>query len=321
MLTAPKHAYSRALIGAVQRLEHRAPAKLAKQGSVAKPILQTDGLTVQFGARRRWFGPASVPLTAVNSVSFGVQAGETLGIVGESGSGKTTLARSILRIVEPSAGSVTVRPRDGAEILVDGAHRDNLRRVRRVTRFVFQDPYASLNPRMTVAQILAEPLHAHDVRPAEGMRAYVQSLLQDVGLPPTVADRYPHAFSGGQRQRIGIARALALKPEILIADEATSALDVSLRAHMLDLLIELQNRLGLTYVFITHDMGVVRYFCDTVAVMRRGEIVEFGPVAAVCGQPQDAYTRTLLASVPLADPRVLSARGESRRARYGEWTP
>ena len=241
--------------------------------------------------------------------------------MGESGSGKTTLARSILRIVEPSAGSVTVRPRDGAEILVDGAHRDNLRRVRRVTRFVFQDPYASLNPRMTVAQILAEPLHAHDVRPAEGMRAYVQSLLQDVGLPPTVADRYPHAFSGGQRQRIGIARALALKPEILIADEATSALDVSLRAHMLDLLIELQNRLGLTYVFITHDMGVVRYFCDTVAVMRRGEIVEFGPVAAVCGQPQDAYTRTLLASVPLADPRVLSARGESRRARYGEWTP
>jgi ABC-type oligopeptide transport system ATPase subunit len=241
---------------------------------------------------------------ALDGVSFDVHRGEMFGIVGESGSGKTTTARLIIRLLEADSGEMRF---DGQDIThLRGAR---LKAVRREMQMVFQDPYSSLNPRKTIGASIAEPLAIHGlVRERRERRRRVQELLDMVGLSPETLDRYPHQFSGGQRQRIGIARSLALEPKLLIADEPVSALDVSIQAQVLNLLAEMQRRLGLTVVLIAHDLSVVRHMCDRVAVMRAGEIVELAPNEELYGSPKHPYTRELLAAVP-------GARGDRHRIR------
>ena len=229
----------------------------------------------------------------VDDVSFTILPGETLGLVGESGSGKSTVARMLLRLVEPTAG----------EVLFEGhplpsASSSEMRALRRRMQIVFQDPYAALNPRMRVHQILLEPFKIHREPPAEGTQARLRDLLHSVGLDESALMRYPHEFSGGQRQRINIARALALRPRFLVLDEPVSALDVSVGAQVINLLRDLQRSLGLTYLFISHSMPLVRYLCDRVAVMQRGRLVELGDCMQVCERPQSAYTRQLIAATP-----------------------
>ena len=230
----------------------------------------------------------------VDGVSFSIGLGETLGLVGESGSGKSTVARMLLRLVEASAGSVTF---DGVDVL--GASSRELRGMRRRMQIVFQDPYAALNPRMRVRQILAEPFAIHRERPQGGVEERIRELLGQVGLEVGALERYPHEFSGGQRQRINIARALALRPEFLVLDEPVSALDVSVGAQVVNLLRDLQRVYGLTYLFISHSMPLVRYLCDRVAVMQKGRIVEMGACGQVCEAPRDAYTQGLIAATPV----------------------
>ncbi|WP_329066078.1 ATP-binding cassette domain-containing protein [Amycolatopsis sp. NBC_01480] len=247
-------------------------------------------------------------LAAVDGVDLDVTAGETLAVVGESGSGKTTLTRLLLRLAEPTAGTVRF---DGADLFALPAAR--LRKVRREMQVVLQDPYSSMNPRMRVTDIVAEPLVTHD-RSFRGrggrakVRARVGELLDAVGLSPDVQDRYPHEFSGGQRQRVSIARALALRPRLVVLDEPTSALDVSVQAQVLDLLTELQSRLGLTYVFVSHNLAVVQQIADRVAVMRAGQIVELADAATLFSAPGHEYTRSLLDAVPNPDPRLARRR-------------
>ena len=250
---------------------------------------------------------------AVNGVSLQVRRGETFAIVGESGCGKSTLARLLLRLIDPSEGEVHYAGRD-----LTALPAAEMRKLRAEMQFIFQDPFSSLNPRMTVGQIVGEPLYANGILSGAKLRARVAELLQLVGLPPQAMERYPHAFSGGQRQRIGIARAIAPEPRIIIADEATSALDVSLRTQILDLLLDLQERLELSFIFISHDIAVIRYFCDRIAVMHRGRIVETGETETVCSNPQHPYTRSLLSAVPVPDPRQ---RGTRQRTRYREEEP
>jgi peptide/nickel transport system ATP-binding protein len=230
----------------------------------------------------------------VDDVSFDIARGETLGLVGESGSGKSTVARIILRLIEPNSGGVSF---DGTEIL--GASTSELRHLRRRMQIVFQDPYAALNPRMTVREIVGEPFAIHE--PAlriAGRNARVEALLQEVGLDGSALARYPHEFSGGQRQRINIARALALRPEFLVLDEPVSALDVSVGAQVINLLRDLQRARGMTYLFISHSMPLVRYLADRVAVLERGRLVEIGDCAQVCAHPREAYTQQLIAATP-----------------------
>jgi peptide/nickel transport system ATP-binding protein len=229
----------------------------------------------------------------VEDVSFSIMRGETLGLVGESGSGKSTVARMLLRLVEATAGMVTF---DGTDVL--GASSRELRGMRRRMQIVFQDPYAALNPRMRVRQILAEPFTIHRERPEEGVEGRIRELLEQVGLEAGALERYPHEFSGGQRQRINIARALALRPEFLVLDEPVSALDVSVGAQVVNLLRDLQQAYGLTYLFISHSMPLVRYLCDRVAVMQKGRIVEMGNCLQICEAAQDEYTRRLIAATP-----------------------
>jgi peptide/nickel transport system ATP-binding protein len=238
----------------------------------------------------------------LRNISFDLHEGENLGIVGESGSGKTTLGTCLIRVLQPGTGQVRYRHRDGHEVDLAGLDRAGLRIAHREIRMIFQDPFASLNPRMTVGQCIAEPLLVGGILDGKPLQMRVRQLLGQVGLPADVASRYPHAFSGGQRQRIVIARALALDPRLIIADEPTSALDVTLRGQILDLLLDLQPKLGLSFIFISHDLGVIRYFCNRVAVMYRGEIVEIGTTEQICTNPQQAYTRALLAAVPQAEP-------------------
>jgi len=235
--------------------------------------------------------------------------------VGESGSGKTTLGRCILRVLEPSGGTIRYETRSGEAVDLTALDRAALTRIRREIRMVFQDPFASLNPRMTVQQVIGEPLLVAGLLSGRDLARRVGELLEMVGLPAASMERYPHAFSGGQRQRIGIARAIALDPKVIVADEPTSALDVSIRTQVLDLLLDLQERLDLSFVFISHDIGVIRYFCDRIAVMYKGGIVETGETETVCAAPDHAYTRSLLSAVPHPDPRV---RGEKKRHRYVE---
>jgi len=229
----------------------------------------------------------------VDHVSLAIRRGETLGLVGESGSGKSTVARMLLRLVEPSSGSVAF---DGTDVLA--ASSRELRALRRRMQIVFQDPYAALNPRMRVRQIVAEPFAIHGGFARGEIRARVAELMRQVGLDPEVLERFPHEFSGGQRQRISIARALALKPEFLVLDEPVSALDVSVGAQVINLLRDLQRTHGLTYLFISHSMPLVRYLCDRVAVMERGRLVEIGDVLEVCEHPREPYTRGLIAATP-----------------------
>lgn len=232
-------------------------------------------------------------VTAVDNVSFDVPRGTTYALVGESGSGKTTTARLILRLLEPTSGSVQF---DGFSVF--DADARTLRALRRRMQIVFQDPFSSLNPRMTVHRMLSEVLRVHKVCSRHEVDAHVAMLLERVGLPPEAANRYPHEFSGGQRQRIGIARALAVNPELIVADEPVSSLDVSVQAQLLNLLRELQQSLGLTYVFISHDLGVVRYLADRVGVMHQGRLVEEGPTEEIFADPKDDYTQRLLDAIP-----------------------
>jgi peptide/nickel transport system ATP-binding protein len=304
---APRMPYTRDLLSATMRLE--AGRTRAAPDPLGPPVLSVRGLTKGFGATN-WRGRQTWTITAVDSVDLDLRRGENLGIVGESGSGKTTLGKMLLRIVEPTAGRIVWRSPDGREHDVTAMSKAELAEYRKVVRLVFQDPFASLNPRMNVRQVIGDPLVVSGQYRGRALDDRVAELLDLVGLDPAAMERYPHAFSGGQRQRIGIARALALDPQVIIADEATSALDVSVRAQILDLLLSVQKRLGLSYLFISHDISVVRYFCDRVAVMHRGRIVEMGEAEQVCTAPRDPYTQALISAVPSPDPRTkrMSAR-------------
>jgi oligopeptide/dipeptide ABC transporter ATP-binding protein len=250
---------------------------------------------------------------AVQDVSFAIARGETLALVGESGCGKTTVARCILRALPPTAGAIRFSPQPGTTVDLAPLSRRALRPLRRHIQMIFQDPYASLNPRMMVGDIIAEPLLVAGIA-AAARQARVRELLDLVGLPAAARTRFPHAFSGGQRQRIGIARALALDPTLVVADEPVSALDVSVQAQIINLLLDLQDRLGLSMLFVAHDLGVVRHVSDRVAVMYVGRIVEVAPTTALYARPRHPYTEALLAAVPKADPALRDAvaapRGE-----------
>lgn len=296
---APQHPYTQRLLDATLKLDKAAKRPAPRRDGT--PLLSVRGLCKGFGGTN-WRGRQTYAIKAVEDVSLDLWPGENLGIVGESGSGKTTLGRMLLRIIEPSAGSILWQGGD-APAEVTTMNRSQLARYRSAVRLVFQDPYASLNPRMTVKQVIADPLVVAGGLKGAAIDARVAELLELVGLDRAAMERYPHAFSGGQRQRIGIARALALNPRVIIADEATSALDVSIRAQVLDLLLELQQRLDLSFVFIAHDISVVRYFCDRVAVMHRGRIVETGSAEDICTRPREPYTQSLISAVPNPDPR------------------
>jgi peptide/nickel transport system ATP-binding protein len=290
----------------VLKLERKAEIRLARPplDKGAAPILELRNVSMAFGEVR-----------ALDDVSISLLPRETLGIVGESGSGKTTMGRSIMRLIDPSAGEILYRRADGDITGLARAKGASLAAARRELRMVFQDPFGSLNPRMTVSQIIGEPLLVNGVAKGHALDERVCHLMEQVGLDPRARERYPHAFSGGQRQRIGIARAITLNPRIIVADEATSALDVSVRSQVLDLLMRLQDELGLAYIFISHDIGVIRYMCDRVGVMYKGRLVEVGDADKVCNSPDHAYTQALISAIPRPDPRD---RDRSRRFRYVE---
>ncbi len=312
---APQDPYTQMLLGNVLKLEQPSQIRAVRTPVPAEepPLLDVRGLKMHFPIRKGFFRKVVDQVRAVDDVDIVVRAGETLGIVGESGSGKTTLGRCLLRVYEPTAGQILYRRTNGSVTDVASLESDKLRECRREMRMIFQDPFASLNPRMTVGQIIGEPLLVNGLAEGSELQDRVSGLLTRVGLNPDWAERYPHAFSGGQRQRIGIARALALSPRLIVADEATSALDVSLRAQMLDLMLQLQDELKLAYVFVSHDISVIRYICDRVAVMYRGKVVETGDAEQVCNDPVHGYTKALLSAVPRPDPRE---RRIQHRHRY-----
>ncbi|MDF0600421.1 ABC transporter ATP-binding protein [Psychromarinibacter sp. C21-152] len=299
----PKHPYTKRLLGATLKLEHASDHKAGTYDPASEPILKIRNLSKHFGHVGGWFSRAGPSIRAVDDVSFDLHRGENLGIVGESGSGKTTLGRMIMRIIEPTSGEVIYTGSDDKDQDVLALQRKGLKKYHAAVRMIFQDPFASLNPRMTVKQIVGDPLKINNIASGRARDDRVAELLEMVGLSAEMMDRYPHAFSGGQRQRIGIARALALDPRIIIADEATSALDVSIRSQILDLLLDLQKRLDLSFIFIAHDISVVRYFCDRVLVMHKGKLVEIGEAEQVCTTPSKAYTQALISAIPNPDPR------------------
>jgi peptide/nickel transport system ATP-binding protein len=314
----PKHPYTRALLAAVPKLGTMAghvrpmrfpvvdvqtgasdipammPDTVAAEG---QPLLEVKRLVTRFDVRSGLMGRVTGRVHAVEDVSFTLRAGETLALVGESGCGKSTTGRSILRLVPPTSGQVIFEDRDVASL-----PKEELRLMRRRMQMIFQDPYASLNPRKTVGSAIAEPIIIHGLADKREAEALVAELMRKVGLQPEMADRLPHEFSGGQRQRLCIARALALSPRLIVADEAVSALDVSIKAQVINLMLDLQQELGLAYLFISHDMAVVERVSHRVAVMHLGEIVEIGPRAAIFDDPQHPYTRKLMAAVPTPDP-------------------
>jgi oligopeptide/dipeptide ABC transporter ATP-binding protein len=265
---------------------------------VTGPLLQVEELVKHYPVRGGLLSKRSGAVRAVDGVSFEVARGETLGLVGESGCGKTTVARLVLRLEAATAGRVCF---DGQDLLALSGKA--LRVKRRELQIVFQDPMSSLNPRMTVGEILAEPLFVHRVAGGAELDARVDALLEQVGIPPSWRQRYPHEFSGGQRQRIGVARAIALDPKLVVCDEAVSALDVSVQAQVLNLLLELRERLGLAYLFISHDLSLVRHVSDRVAVMYLGQLVEQAPTPRLFGAPAHPYTKALLSAIPVPDPR------------------
>ena len=262
-------------------------------------LLEVENLVKHFVASRSVFGRPTAFVKAVDGVSFSVDAGETLALVGESGCGKSTVSRLVLRLIEPDQGDIRF---EGRDLLGMGANE--LRAFRRDAQIIFQDPYASLNPRMTIGQILAEPLVLHDLAPKERRRERVEELLRLVGLEPRFARRYAHEFSGGQRQRIAIARALAVEPKLIICDEPVSALDVSIRSQILNLLGDLQQRLGLAYIFVSHDLAVVKHIADRVAVMNLGHIVETADAETLFASPHHPYSRALLSAIPVPKPQM-----------------
>jgi glutathione transport system ATP-binding protein len=307
----PQHPYTQALLAAVPLLgslagkslpvpfpEPGGPAPAPQDTVHGDPVLEVRDLVTRFDVRRGVFSRLHARIHAVEGVSFDLRPGETLAVVGESGCGKSTTGRSIIRLEQPTSGTIRLAGRDVTKL--DGASEAALRRA---VQYVFQDPFASLDPRLTVGFSVAEPIRTHRLLQGEAIGQRVRQLLQQVGLSAQMLSRYPHELSGGQRQRVCIARALASEPKVIIADEAVAALDVSIRAQVINLLMELQARLGVAYLFISHDMAVVERVAHRVAVMYLGQIVEIGPRPAVFGDPQHAYTRRLLAAVPVPDPR------------------
>jgi peptide/nickel transport system ATP-binding protein len=318
IFTRAKHPYTRSLLAAVPKLGsmggHTRPMRFPvvdrltglsdvpeeTSDTVAaseRPVLEVSGLTTRFDIRAGILGRVKGRVHAVENLSFSVQGGETLALVGESGCGKSTTGRSVMRLIEPQAGSVLL---DGVDLLKLDATA--LREQRKRMQMIFQDPFASLNPRMNVGAAIAEPLIINKLATRSQARDQIAELLRRVGLQPDMANRFPHEFSGGQRQRICIARALAVEPRLIVADESVSALDVSVKAQVINLMLELQERMKLAYLFISHDMAVVERVSHRVAVMYLGEIVEIGPREAIFGNPQHPYTKRLLAAVPIADP-------------------
>ena len=329
---SPRHPYTRALLAAVPTLGSMQgtdlparfpllqsddggpppPAEAPLRPDLGAPVLKVHGLKTRFDLRSGFFGRVQRRVYAVEQVSFDLHARETLALVGESGCGKSTTGRSLLRLVDIDGGNIEFGGRDIAKL-----PPDQVRPLRREIQMVFQDPYASLDPRLTVGFSVAEPLYVHGVARGTEAEDRVAWLLRHVGLSPDYAQRYPHEFSGGQRQRIAIARALALQPKIIIADEAVSALDVSIRAQIINLMLDLQAEFGLSYLFISHDMAVVERISHRVAVMYLGQIVEIGPRRAIFEQPRHPYTRKLMAAVPIADP----ARRRRKRELSSEEVP
>jgi peptide/nickel transport system ATP-binding protein len=319
----PRHPYLKALMGAVPRFDMGPEERLVPLREIPQPrhselwrgdsqdrpaadgthpLLRVEGLTKTFALRKSgWFARQATTVTAVEDVSFAIRRGECLGLVGESGCGKSTISKSIMRAIRPESGRILFGDagREVDVLQLDGAELDAYRRQ---VQYIFQDPFSSLNPRMTVQDIVSEPLAIHGLGDRDWRRDFAGELLQVVGLDARHLQRYPHSFSGGQRQRIGIARALALKPELLICDEPVSALDVSIQAQILNLLRDLQRRLGLTYLFISHNLAVVDYLADRIAVMCNGRLVELAPRAQIFRDPRHPYTRALLQAVPVPDP-------------------
>ncbi|MCB9098178.1 MAG: ABC transporter ATP-binding protein [Anaerolineales bacterium] len=279
-------------------------ATSASNGKKGQPLVQVRSLVKHFPITKGIFFQKQVgAVKAVDDISFDIYPGETLGLVGESGSGKSTTGRTVLQLHRATSGSVVV---DGQELtLMQG---EGLRKMRRRMQMIFQDPYASLNPRMTVGSIVSEPLEVHGLLSGKARRERVRELLDIVGLNPYYVNRYPHEFSGGQRQRIGIARALAVQPEFIVADEPISALDVSIQAQVVNLLQDLQTEFNLTYLFIAHDLSMIRYICDRVAVMYRGKIVELAETNELYEHPLHPYTKVLLSAVPIPDPDIEKTR-------------
>ena len=274
-------------------------------GNSEEPLLRVENLTVHFPVGRTGFWGRELQVVhAVDNISFEIRRGETLGLVGESGSGKSTTGHAILQKVKPTSGRIIFKGQDVTDV-----KGEELRKLRRHMQLVFQDPYASLNPRMKVIDIVAEPLVVHGIaRRSRDAYDRVRQLLNICGLPSDAASRYPHAFSGGQRQRIGIARALALEPEFIVLDEPVSALDVSIRAQIVNLLQELQERLGLTYLFIAHDLSLVRHISHRVAIMYAGRLAEIAERSDIYEHPQHPYTEALLSAVPIPDPAIQKDR-------------
>ncbi len=301
----PSATYTRELLAAVPRLGTYAgtdePPRISSAPAhlhFPKPVLEVSDLTVTYGGKSGWFGRGTEAPPTVKGISFRLEAGQTLGLVGESGSGKSTTGKAVLGLI-PFKGSVRI---DGQDIT--GLSARAMQPIRRTAQMIFQDPYASLDPRMSVGAAIAEPLVIHKIGNASERSDRVAALLKRVGLTADAAERYPHEFSGGQRQRICIARALALEPKLLIADESVAALDVSVRARVLDLMLELQEQMGLAYLFISHDMAVIEKMAHSVAVMRGGGLVEMGTRRQVFEEQRDEYTRKLIGAVPIPDPEA-----------------